>query len=166
MARIGHGVIAAALAGVAGCTALHAATDSAAATLPVGAKAGDMDLSPFYRWTDKQALQPGAMLRREALAVQAEMPGAAEAFRILYGATDTRWRSGPIEVSGVMFIPKGETPAGGWPLLSWAHGTLGVADRCAPSWTGLRARDATYHNRWLEAGFRTVRLSRLGLAGL
>jgi hypothetical protein len=165
MARLGHGLIAAAIAVTASCAAPQASPDGAAGALPVGPRAGDMELSSFYRWTDAEPPQPGAMLRREALALQAEMPAAAEAFRILYGATDTRWRSGPIEVSGVMFIPRGEAPAGGWPLLSWAHGTLGIADRCAPSWTGLRARDATYLNRWLAAGFAVVATDYQGLGG-
>jgi len=165
MARLGYGVVAAALAALAGCTAPQPKAATPEGTLPTGPKAGDMNLSPFYRWSGTEPLQPGAMLRREALTLQAEMPAAADAFRILYGAKDTRWRSGPVEVSGVMFIPKGETPAGGWPLLSWAHGTLGIADRCAPSWTGLRARDATYLNRWLEAGFAVVATDYQGLGG-
>jgi pimeloyl-ACP methyl ester carboxylesterase len=36
-------------------------------------------------------------------------------------------------VSTVIGIPEGAAPAGGWPLLAWAHGTTGLADRCAPS---------------------------------
>lgn len=39
----------------------------------------------------------------------------------------------PIEVTGLAFVPKGRAPAGGWPVLSFAHGTVGLADRCAPS---------------------------------
>jgi len=36
-------------------------------------------------------------------------------------------------VSGFFALPAGDAPAGGWPLIAWAHGTVGLADRCAPS---------------------------------
>jgi pimeloyl-ACP methyl ester carboxylesterase len=39
----------------------------------------------------------------------------------------------PIEVSGIVARPDGPAPAGGFPVLAWAHGTTGVADACAPS---------------------------------
>jgi fermentation-respiration switch protein FrsA (DUF1100 family) len=39
----------------------------------------------------------------------------------------------PIEVTGVAFVPNRPAPKGGWPTLSYAHGTVGLADRCAPS---------------------------------
>ncbi|MGV3758779.1 MAG: lipase family protein [Actinomycetota bacterium] len=40
-----------------------------------------------------------------------------------------------IAVSGLIAVPPGEPPAGGRPLVSWAHGTTGIADECAPSRT-------------------------------
>jgi hypothetical protein len=30
-------------------------------------------------------------------------------------------------------LPKSRAPAGGWPVIAWAHGTSGVARICAPS---------------------------------
>jgi pimeloyl-ACP methyl ester carboxylesterase len=36
-------------------------------------------------------------------------------------------------VSAVVGVPDRAAPAGGWPLLAWAHGTTGLADKCAPS---------------------------------
>jgi pimeloyl-ACP methyl ester carboxylesterase len=36
-------------------------------------------------------------------------------------------------VSALMLVPHGSPPAGGWPLVAWAHGTTGLADQCAPS---------------------------------
>jgi pimeloyl-ACP methyl ester carboxylesterase len=39
----------------------------------------------------------------------------------------------PIGVSGIVALPAGDPPAGGFPLISWAHGTLGLGDRGAPS---------------------------------
>ncbi|MFJ8311099.1 MULTISPECIES: alpha/beta hydrolase family protein [unclassified Streptomyces] len=38
-----------------------------------------------------------------------------------------------VPVSGMVLLPPGAPPRGGWPVVSWAHGTTGVADACAPS---------------------------------
>ena len=39
----------------------------------------------------------------------------------------------PVLATGVVLVPSGEPPAGGWPVIAWAHGTAGVARVCAPS---------------------------------
>jgi dienelactone hydrolase len=70
-----------------------------------------------------------------------------------------------VPVSGTLYLPKGEPPAGGWPLVAWAHGTLGVSDRCAASWSGHKRRDAVYINRWLENGLAVVATDYQGLGG-
>ncbi|WP_053153954.1 alpha/beta fold hydrolase [Pseudomonas sp. Pf153] len=149
---------------LAGLTAIvvHAAVDD---KLPVGPSAGDMVLSPFYRWSDAMPALPGVVLKKEPLALQETMPAASQAMRILYSSTDQRWQSGQVPVSGVLFLPNVAPPSEGWPLLAWAHGTVGIADRCAPSWTGLRERDAAYINRWLERGFAVVATDYQGLGG-
>ena len=70
----------------------------------------------------------------ELLAVQELDPGdlpASRLVRVLYRSESIQGE--PIAVSGVVALPEGEPPAGGWPVLSWAHGTTGVADVCAPS---------------------------------
>ena len=36
-------------------------------------------------------------------------------------------------VSGSVSVPEGKAPKRGWPVITWAHGTTGVADVCAPS---------------------------------
>src|SRR3954453_11911419 len=50
---------------------------------------------------------------------------------VLYRSTGVDGK--PIAVSGVVSIPKGKTPKGGWPVVTWGHGTTGIADECAPS---------------------------------
>ncbi len=59
-------------------------------------------------------------------------------------------------MSGSLFLPKGEAPAGGFPLIAWAHGTVGVADVCAPSNNPRSERDARYLNHWLSQGYAVV----------
>jgi|JI10StandDraft_1071094.scaffolds.fasta_scaffold04415_11 pimeloyl-ACP methyl ester carboxylesterase len=39
----------------------------------------------------------------------------------------------PIGVSGIVALPRLPPPPGGYPVVSWAHGTLGLAARGAPS---------------------------------
>ena len=138
---------------------------SAQGPLPVGTVAGDAELSSFYRAADPLPKDSGVLLREEAMPAQAEIDAATEGRRILYTSTDVRWQTGQIPVSGAFWLPAGRVPAGGWPIMAWAHGTLGIADVCAPSWTGFRPRDATYINRWLNAGFAVVVTDYQGLGG-
>jgi hypothetical protein len=133
--------------------------------LPSGLQAGDQDISPFYRWTQDIPNRPGVMLREEPMMSQPEITSAGSAKRILYTSTDVRWHSGMIPVSGTLYLPQGDQPKEGWPLVAWAHGTVGVADSCAPSWTGHKPRDATYINGWLKNGFAVVASDYQGLGG-
>lgn len=57
---------------------------------------------------------------------------------VMSSATYIRYQSTspagqPIEVSGAVFLPKGDAPAGGWPVIAAAHGTSGVVSACAPT---------------------------------
>jgi dienelactone hydrolase len=154
-----------ALKAIALVTVLAIAPAYAETPLPTGPLVGDQDLSPFYRWTGALPRKPGEMLREEPQPAQPEITHAALAKRILYSSTDLRWKAGIVPVSGTFYLPKGEAPAGGWPLVVWAHGTLGVADVCAPSWAGHRPRDATWIDRWLANGFAVVTTDYQGLGG-
>lgn len=43
---------------------------------------------------------------------------------------------GETNATSLLFVPSGTPPAGGWPLVAWAHGTTSVAKAsCAPSQT-------------------------------
>ncbi len=69
-----------------------------------------------------------------------------------------------VAVSGDVAIPKGKAPKGGWPVISWAHGTVGIADACAPSKIGTQANyDSPLLNSWLKAGYAVVRTDYEGL---
>ncbi|OKH77945.1 hypothetical protein EB75_28750, partial [Mycobacterium sp. ST-F2] len=56
----------------------------------------------------------------------------AEAARVLYRSTSGIDGS-PTEVSGAVFVPPGDPPPGGWPVVAYGHGTSGVQQQCAPS---------------------------------
>ncbi len=133
--------------------------------LPVGPSAGDQDLSPIYRWQGSVLTGPGRLLKREPLPADLVPRQASTAERVLYSSIDWRWNSGAVPVSGVIYMPRGKAPRGGWPLVVWAHGTLGVADSCAPSWTGSNPRDRSYIARWLDEGFAVAAPDYQGLGG-
>ncbi|GAA1549506.1 alpha/beta hydrolase family protein [Kribbella lupini] len=56
---------------------------------------------------------------------------SARADRITYHSRSLNGRE--VVVSGALFTPKGRAPKHGWPVVSWAHGSSGIIDRCAPS---------------------------------
>jgi hypothetical protein len=60
------------------------------------------------------------------------IPGA-QAWKVLYHSQALD--GSDIAVSGVVVAPTGAAPGGGRPVISWAHGTHGIADQCAPSRT-------------------------------
>lgn len=61
---------------------------------------------------------------------------------VLYRSTSAKGETVP--VSGVVSVPAGEPPEGGWPVVSWGHGTTGMADRCAPSRTMVDPQTGVY----------------------
>lgn len=87
---------------------------------------------------------------------------------VMYRSTSAKGE--PVAVSGVVSVPEGEPPAGGWPVISWGHGTTGTADRCAPSrslvdeQTGVYAASMDRATADLVAdGFAVVRTDYEGL---
>jgi len=85
--------------------------------------------TPFYVPTlEELAGPPGTIIRIEPMQ---GAPEGAAAYRVLYRSKGLR--DEPIAVSGVVVIPAGPAPAGGRPIVAWAHPTTGVVPRCAPS---------------------------------
>jgi alpha-beta hydrolase superfamily lysophospholipase len=71
---------------------------------------------------------PGEVLRSVA---DPDGPEGARSLRILYRSTGLKGE--PQAVSALVVIPDGPAPAGGRPVVAWAHPTTGVARDCAPS---------------------------------
>jgi acetyl esterase/lipase len=110
----------------------------------------------------------GDIIRARRATGQAALKGAARTDLVLYRSESIKGK--PVAVSGTVSIPKGKAPKSGWPVITYAHGTTGLADVCAPS------RDATgtsvhpYNSyvyplltRWLKAGYAVVRTDYEGL---
>jgi len=73
---------------------------------------------------------PGALIRVQAVSQTTE----ATTVRIMYHSRDALDRDRA--VTGMLTYPNAAPPPGGWPVVSWANGTVGMASQCAPSRAG------------------------------
>lgn len=98
------------------------------------------------------AAEPGAVLRSEPVEPTGPLAGA-NGWRVLYRSTTAD--GAPAVVSGMVLVPAGPAPPEGRPVAAWAHGTTGIADRCAPSTTGNLFYDdyGAQARRLLDQGF-------------
>lgn len=123
---------------------------------------GDVTLSDFY--VPPTSLdEAGKILRIEDLTGEATLEAAGKNIRFLYTSTEGLSGKRVTAVSGALYFPSGEPPDGGWPLLIWSHGTVGVGDMCAPSFNGRSERDRNYLNPWLERGYAIAASDYQGL---
>ncbi|MFC4856888.1 alpha/beta hydrolase family protein [Actinophytocola glycyrrhizae] len=74
---------------------------------------------------------PGEVIRSRPLTGPAALSSASRNDLVLYRSTAVDGT--PIAVSGIVALPSTPAPQDGYPLVSWAHGTLGLGDKCAPS---------------------------------
>jgi hypothetical protein len=75
--------------------------------------------------------KPGELIRSEEFDGY-ELPFSVTAIRILYHSRSAAGQD--VAAAGVVLVPsEGKPPAGGWPVIAWAHGATGVARPCAPS---------------------------------
>lgn len=100
--------------------------------------------------------QTTAVVSKTVLPEAHRLLEAAEQYRIEYRSTDGVKGEGSRIDSAAVFIPKGPTPPGGWPIVAWTHGTTGVAYACAPSLNARTLRDSQYLNTWLSLGYAVV----------
>lgn len=103
----------------------------------------------------------GALIRTVPPNPELSVAGAARAYRILYSTTDQH--NSPAVSTAAVFVPKGEAPPGGWPVIAWAHGTVGLGDDCTPSAQPRSARDNEYLSHWLDQGYVVVGSDYTGL---
>ncbi|GIU85466.1 MAG: hypothetical protein KatS3mg008_2241 [Acidimicrobiales bacterium] len=108
-----------------------AGTGTTSTSAPVELFAGTVD--DFYRPpTDLRPASPGTPIRIQVVSSDR----ATRTIRVMYHSRDVRGVDRV--VTGLITHPLGEPPPGGWPVISWAHGTTGLVSKCAPSRTGDR----------------------------
>lgn len=88
-------------------------------------------LDPFY--TSPNPLptgQPGDVIRVQQIG---GAPNGALAWRVLY--LTERADGSRTAAAGMVIAPSSPAPAGGRPVVAWAHGTVGLGVKCTPSRT-------------------------------
>ncbi|TQM25457.1 secretory lipase [Nocardia bhagyanarayanae] len=78
--------------------------------------------------------EAGAIVSSRVLAEAELIPEAAEGYRLVYRTTGQNGE--PAVSGGTIYVPSGTPPADGWPVVSWAHGTSGMTQGCAPTLNG------------------------------
>lgn len=80
-------------------------------------------------WSDRGTLLQSSS--NTQIAMDQLPPGSSArtmVYRSISGITGA-----PTVVSGAVFTPPGAPPPGGWPVIGYAHGTVGVTADCAPT---------------------------------
>ncbi|GAA2727491.1 alpha/beta hydrolase family protein [Actinocorallia aurantiaca] len=131
----------------------------ATAVASVPASAGPKDVPPGQR---------GRVLSDRPLTTSAALPSAAANRLVTYTSQGVGGKK--IKVSGTVSTPEGRAPRGGWPVISWAHGTTGTADVCAPSADtpdgpvhDYVSITAAYLDKWVSRGYAVVQTDYEGL---
>ncbi len=122
----------------AGCSGIDEA-DGPGASPPAESEEAEVEVGELP--TDVRSVpdplpggEPGDLIALAPLT-RPDIPAGAQAWDVLYQSEGVDGE--PVAVSGQVFAPGGPPPPDeGRPVLSWAHGTVGVADGCAPSRTG------------------------------
>jgi pimeloyl-ACP methyl ester carboxylesterase len=149
-------------------TALAVAAPATAATTATKVRTGPAGDAFYTPPSPVPGKRHGDLVWARALTGAAVVPGAAATKVVLYRSTGVSGR--PTAVSGVVSLPKGTAPKAGWPVISYAHGTTGIADQCAPSRDAAGTPVHPYNSyvfplltRWLKAGYAVVRTDYEGL---
>jgi pimeloyl-ACP methyl ester carboxylesterase len=141
--------VAAAIVGIV----LAGAPASARQSVPLGP-----DGDAFYAPPDPlPKAKPGTLVRAQPM----NAPDGAQAWRVLYHSRAVNGRD--IVVSGVVVVPDGDAPKGGRPVVTWAHGTTGLADVCTPSKGPDAAKRIAGVNDYVAAGYVVVATDYEGL---
>lgn len=128
-----------------------------AALISIGviAPAAVADPSPgFYTTVPSNLAQlaPGTLIKSEAESITFFTGiSFSSAYRIMYRSTGQL--GGAIAVTGMVFVPNGVAPSGGWPIVAWDHGTTGVGPMCTPSMYGDMYDNSNWHGYSDEINF-------------
>lgn len=89
--------------------------DGPVATPPPGDDRGVIVENASFAYKSEELTDAGASMRRITYRSTSGVDGS------------------PTTVSGVVAVPPGDAPTGGWPIVVYGHGSTGVLDKCGPS---------------------------------
>jgi alpha-beta hydrolase superfamily lysophospholipase len=102
------------------------ASSTSAAPTTTPAPAG---LPAFYGVPQPLPVRRAGTLLKAAKVDAPTIHGTA--YRVMYESRTLQ--NQVVAVTGVVIVPTKPAPAGGYPVVTWGHGTNGMADICAPS---------------------------------
>jgi pimeloyl-ACP methyl ester carboxylesterase len=102
----------------------------------------------------------GGLIWARTFTGRERLKGGARDVLVLYRSEGVDGKS--TAVSGDVAIPRGKAPKGGWPVITWAHGTTGIADSCAPTRLATPAQPPLL-GQWLKRGYAVLRTDYQGL---
>lgn len=128
-------------------------------------KAGKSRVGPaglaFYKPPKTLPKGHGSVIWSRPTSPKQRIPGVKSIRRLLYTSTSPQGKR--VAVSGYVAVPKGRPPKGGWPVVSWAHGTTGIADVCAPSRNLKAGPPEPFIAEWVAAGYAVTSTDYQGL---
>jgi acetyl esterase/lipase len=122
--------------------------------------APSLPLSKFYDTPDPlPAGNPGELIRSAEFDGY-NLPLGVSAIRLLYHSRSAI--NNDVSVSAVALVPDGKAPAGGWPVIAWAHELNGVARDCAPS-LARNLEHGPFLSMYVQLGYAVVATDYAGL---
>jgi alpha-beta hydrolase superfamily lysophospholipase len=110
----------------------------------------------------------GSVIWSRGIRGTVKLPSSARSTLVLYRSRGLDGKA--ITVSGTVDVPRGKAPKGGWPIVSYAHGTTGIADVCAPSRDSASSPVHDYVvyanpvlDTWIKRGYAVARTDYQGL---
>lgn len=138
-----------------------------AAALPAAAPAAPIP-DGFYTASPGSIPAAHGLMMKSMPISGAALPKTGKSHLVLYSSESPGGDIVP--VSGLVTIPKGKAPKGGFPVVSWAHGTTGIADSCAPSRRATSPPDDAYVENfakqvahWVRRGYVVAQTDYQGL---
>lgn len=122
-----------------------------------------LNASPSQAQNAPAAQKVGTLIEKSPLPATLSLPDAGAAYHISYLSTNGITQQGLVPVTGEVILPAGKPPKGGWPIVAWAHGTVGVNPLCAPSLSPFTERNRIYLSAWMKRGFAVVATDYQGL---
>jgi pimeloyl-ACP methyl ester carboxylesterase len=121
-------------------------TTATTTAAPIPAPKG---LPAFYAVPQPVPTKTGTLIKSEKVAVP-DVHGTV--YRVMYVSQTVDDK--PVAVTGLIIVPKAAPPAGGYKVVTWGHGTNGMADVCTPSLQP--ATDVPLTNTLLDKGWEVT----------
>lgn len=91
-----------------------------------------------------------------------ELPPGSSAHTMVYRSVSGITGESTV-VSGAVFVPPGDPPPSGWPVVGYAHGTIGVTSDCAPTQDNRLFGDLSAVAIQLQLGYAVAYTDYAGL---